>query len=174
VAAVLAFTNVANVWTERFIGGPGPGAVRSTLLAWLGELASPPPSAYAAASTWLTRNLPPGSNVFSLPDFSLYPLMFHAPQHHYMWQFSLQQRASYPMLQPFNFRFLEIPGLPWVSRQGPAQGWSGSSSGWVSTTKAVDLGAAGPGPPTGPSCSGTGSACCRPAESTWIFRRVQR
>lgn len=176
VAAVLAFTNVANVWTERFIGGPGPGAVRSTLLAWLGELASPPPSAYAAASTWLTRNLPPGSNVFSLPDFSLYPLMFHAPQHHYMWQFSLQQRASYPMLQPFNFRFLEIPEavVGFGGEVGPAQGLVRQLERMGVHYEAVDLGVAGPDANRPELFWHRFSPPPDRRESTWIFRRVQR
>ena len=176
VAAVLAFSNVAHAWTERFIGGPGPGAVRSTLLAWLGELASPPPSAYATASTWLTRNLPPGSNVFSFPDFSLYPLMFHAPQHHYMWQFSLQQRASYPMLQPFNFRFLEIPEaiVGFGGEVGPAQGLVRQLERLGVHYDAVDLGVAGPDANRPELFWHRFSPPPDRRESTWIFRRVQR
>jgi hypothetical protein len=176
LAAFLSFTNVAHRGAEQLVGGPGPLTVRSTQLAFLAELRSPPPSAYAAASTWLIRNLPPGSNVFSLPDFSLYSLMFHAPEQHYMWQFSLHQRGDYPMLQPFNFRFLENPDaiVAFGGEVWPARGLVQQLERRGIRYEAVNLGVAGPdatrpelfwhrfeAPPP------------NPRESTWIFRRVQ-
>src|SRR5262249_34343294 len=177
VSCALALTKVAPFGAHRLIGGPGPMAVRSTLLAWLGELVSPPPSAYAAASAWLNHNLPAGSNVFALPDFSLYPLMFHAPQHHYMWQFSPQQHSEYPMLQPFNFRYFGVPDavVGFGSEVAPVQGLIQQLERLGVRYEAVNLGVAGPdatrpelfwhrfhAPPPDPR------------ESTWIFKRVQK
>jgi hypothetical protein len=114
--------------------------------------------------------------VFSLPDFSLYSLMFHAPEQHYMWQFSLHQRADYPMLQPFNFRFMENPDaiVAFGGEVWPARGLVQQLERRGIRYEAVDLGVAGPdatrpelfwhrfeAPPP------------NPRESTWIFRRVQ-
>ena len=177
VAGVLALTNVANYGTGRLIGGPGPTAVRSTLLAWLGELISPPPSAYAAAAAWLNENLPAGSNVFALPEFSLYPLMFHAPQHHYMWQFSQHQRVDYPMLQPFNFRFFGIPDavVGFGGEVAPARGLIQQLERLGVHYEAVDLGIAGPDA-TRPELfwHRFKTPPPDPRESTWIFKRGQR
>ncbi|MGZ6098764.1 MAG: hypothetical protein ACXWLL_10240 [Myxococcaceae bacterium] len=178
VAAFLAFTNAANVQTRRLIGGPGSDdPVRSTILIWLGELVSPQRSSYLEASAWLTRNLRPGSNVFSLPEFSLYPLMFHAPQHHYMWQFWQYQRADYPMLQPFNFRFLEIPDaiVAFGGEVGPARGLVQQLERLGVRYEAVDLGVAGPDA-TRPELfwHRFRTVPPSPGDDTWIFRRVMR
>ena len=177
LAAFLSFTNVANRATEQLVGGPGPFAIRSTFLDWLGELRSPAPSSYLAAADWLTRNLPPGSNVFSLPDFSLYSLMFHAPQHHYMWQFSLNQRADFPMLQPFNFRFLEVPAaiVGFGGEVSPARGLVQALERRGIHYESVDLGVAGPDATRPELFWHRFHAPPRdPRESTWIFRRVER
>ncbi|HSP19056.1 MAG TPA: hypothetical protein VLQ79_06065, partial [Myxococcaceae bacterium] len=178
LAAVLAFTNIANVQTRRLIGGPGSDdPIRSTLLTWLGELVHPQRSAYAEASASLNPNLPRGSNVFSVPDFSLYPLMFHAPQHRYMWQFSRHQRADFPMLQPFNFRFLETPDaiVAFGSEVGPARSLVQQLEQLGVRYEAVDLGVAGPDA-TRPELfwHRFRTSPPRPGDDTWIVRRVSR
>jgi hypothetical protein len=85
--------------------------LRSTWVSYVSELVTPQRSAYREAAEWLTRNVPAGAQVWVLPDFGVYPLIFHAPQLHYMWQLRQDQRATYPTLPPFHFRGLSTPDV---------------------------------------------------------------
>jgi 4-amino-4-deoxy-L-arabinose transferase-like glycosyltransferase len=109
LAALLSFSTLAHSFWQNLIHAPTPIERRSTFWVWLQELVSPQRSAFADASAWLNANLSPGAMAFVLPDFALYPLMFHAPGLKYMWQFGEDQRAAYPMLPPHHFRFLGVP-----------------------------------------------------------------
>jgi 4-amino-4-deoxy-L-arabinose transferase-like glycosyltransferase len=118
VGALLLFgTNLFNAATWAIIGVPqGTGAdalvgglPRSTIAAYVGELAHPLPSPYVAASDWINQNVEPGQSIFALPDYAMYPLMFHAPQAVYAWQLNPSQRPQYPMLPPIHFRGVGLP-----------------------------------------------------------------
>lgn len=85
--------------------------LRSTLVSYVAELVTPQRSAYAEMAQWLNRNTPAGAQVWVLPDYGVYPLIFHAPQLHYMWQLRQDQRAAYPTLPPFHFRGLSTPDV---------------------------------------------------------------
>ena len=97
-AALLIFgTNFVNGWL-------GTGVrMRSTLVSYLQELADPPRRAYEATIQWVNENVPAGSSVLVRPDFGMYPLMFHAPQAVYAWQFHWPPRAAYAGLPAIHF-----------------------------------------------------------------------
>lgn len=109
LAGFLAFSTTAWSWFQRTVGAPTGIPPRSTLLAFLGELRSPQRSAYAEVSAWLSENLPDGAKVFSAPDYSVFPLMFHAPQLQYMWLLRQDQRPQYPTLPEHLFKNLGLP-----------------------------------------------------------------
>lgn len=60
---------------------------RSTLLAFVGELRTPVPEPYTPTIEWVNANVAPGQSIWVLPTFMVYPLMYHAPQVVYAWQF---------------------------------------------------------------------------------------
>jgi hypothetical protein len=111
VAALLSLTTVAHSWWQGFAGAPTRIEYRSTLWLWLYELVSPQRSAYAESAAWLNTNVEPGALAFVLPDYALYPLMYHAPPLKYMWQFGEDKRAAYPMLPDHHFRFHGVPDV---------------------------------------------------------------
>ncbi len=78
--------------------------VRSTLAAYLGELADPPVSAYRLAAEWLEAHARQGESAVVVPDFATYPLMFHVPKVVYAWQFSEAKAAQYPGLSTIHIR----------------------------------------------------------------------
>ncbi len=45
------------------------------------------------------------------PDYAVYPLMFHVPGLHYMWQLRQDQRPQYPMLPDHHFKYLGVPDV---------------------------------------------------------------
>jgi len=91
--ALVAFgTNLLN-------GGPWqPWGLRSTIVNYVGELLQPPSDPYSPAAQWIRSNIPKGDSVWVLPDYMAYPLMFHAPNAVYAWQFRADQKAE----QQFN------------------------------------------------------------------------
>lgn len=76
VALVLFGTNV-------FYGGR---PLRSTIVSFVGELASPIPDPYMMASNWINAHVQPGETVAVLPQHPTQPLMFLAPKALYAWQ----------------------------------------------------------------------------------------
>jgi hypothetical protein len=77
----------------------------SSIAAYVGELASPPPEPYAAASEWINANVAEGQSVLALPEHTAYPLMFHVPKAVYAWQLedTLADVSPYKELPPIHF-----------------------------------------------------------------------
>ena len=109
LGAFIFLTSVPHAWYARATGAPTQPPYRSTLWAFLQELRHPPAQGYRAAVDYLKAHSSPGQTVFVLPDFGVYPMMFHLPQLRYMWQFSEGKRAAFPMLPDWHFRFRGIP-----------------------------------------------------------------
>ncbi len=63
------------IWTP---GAPPPG-FRSSLGLYVKELLNPPPGPYRQAIAWISANVPAGQTLWVLPEFRVYPLLFHAP-----------------------------------------------------------------------------------------------
>lgn len=80
IAACAFGTNLLN-------GGPllWCGA-RSTLWAYLGELRDPPEDPWTPTIVWLRENVGERESVWVVPDYMVYPLMFHVPAPQYAWQ----------------------------------------------------------------------------------------
>jgi hypothetical protein len=116
-------TNLLNIGTAALLGGPA-GPPRSTLAAYVGELLHPLPSPYVAASDWINQSVEPGQSIFALPDYAMYPLMFHAPQAVYAWQLPSSLRSQYPTLPPIHFKGAAIPDFVIVFGYNITQGRS--------------------------------------------------
>jgi len=75
----------------------------STILAYLGELASPPPEPYTPTAAWINEHVPKGKTIFVLPDYMVYPLMFHAPHALYAWQIRDRSDPQFKDMPPVHF-----------------------------------------------------------------------
>ena len=104
LGAFFFLTTIPYALFQEAVHAPTAIPIRSTILSWLGELARPQDQAYRAASAWLIANAKPLETVYVLPEFSTYPLMFHAPQQVYAWQLSPEKRHEYSMLPAANFK----------------------------------------------------------------------
>jgi hypothetical protein len=62
------------------------GRFRSTIVEFLEELKTPPPSAYRRTARWIEENIKEKQSVVVLPSYATYPLMYHAPLPLYAWQ----------------------------------------------------------------------------------------
>jgi hypothetical protein len=103
-AAVLLFG------TNLFNGGPLlADGLRSTLVAYLGELTHPVPEPYTPTADWINANVPEGESVLVSPDYSAYPLMFHAPRALYAWQFDWPPRPDFVDLPTIQFKGRDAP-----------------------------------------------------------------
>lgn len=107
----LFLTSIPYSLFQEVVRAPTTIPIRSTLLTWLGELARPQDQAYRAASDWLNANAKPLETVYVLPEFAMYPLMFHAPQQVYAWQLNPEKRSEYPMLPMAHFKGAIMPDI---------------------------------------------------------------
>jgi hypothetical protein len=103
---VLAFQTTLVHWV---IGDPLPSGtynvpLRSTLVTYLGELVTPPPSPFRLAADWLNANAREGETATVVPEYAVYPLMFHARKIHYAWQFTEEKAAMFPRLREVDIR----------------------------------------------------------------------
>ena len=98
-AAVVVFgTNIFN-------GGPLlDRGFHSTICDYVGELLHPVPEPYTPTADWINANVPDGESVWVLPDYSTYPLMFHAPRALYAWQLDWPPRADFAQLPAIHFK----------------------------------------------------------------------
>jgi hypothetical protein len=111
LALILAFVAWPRMFRGNIFPPETPVLEKVTSLKFVKELASPQRSAYREVSEWLAANVPAGAKVAVLPDYAVYPLMFHVPQLKYMWQFDPSRRIDYPMLEEHHFRGLGMPDV---------------------------------------------------------------
>ena len=82
--------------------------LRSTPILYLKELLSPPGDPYTVTAGWINQHLPPKATVAVVPDYMMYPLMFHAPKQVYAWQ--LKGSANqFPTLPRIHFEGEQRP-----------------------------------------------------------------
>jgi hypothetical protein len=93
-------------------------SAQSTPLNFAQELIDPPTDPYTVAAAWINKNVKEGQSIFVLPDFMCYPLMFHAPQALYAWQFDADKRAEHPTLPAIDFKYNGSPDYVVVFGQG--------------------------------------------------------
>jgi hypothetical protein len=99
-----------NVLSGNTLFRPGMSIpLRCTFCSFLGELADPPPDPYRTASDWINANLRPDATISALPQYALYPLMFHAPRQIYGWQLS----------DPPQPQFAKLPDIQFTGRVAP-------------------------------------------------------
>lgn len=81
VIAACAFgTNLLNGGPLLWCG------LRSTLGAYLGELRDPPEDPWTPTIAWLREHVRERESVWVVPDYMVFPLMFHVPAPQYAWQ----------------------------------------------------------------------------------------
>lgn len=117
---VLAFTNAPHVAFLRATDAPKEVQVplRSSMVAWWQELAAPQRSSFLEAADWLNTHVAEDALVHVVPDYGVYPLMFHAPQLQYMWQLRRDQHTQFPSLPQHHFKGRGLPDV--VVAFGPA------------------------------------------------------
>jgi hypothetical protein len=83
--------------------------MRSTIVAYLGELWDPPSDPFRATAEWMNAHVPAGATVMVLPEYAKYSLMFHAPGQVYGWQ----------LKYPPDAQFAGQPEIQFVGREAP-------------------------------------------------------
>ncbi|MCX7981962.1 MAG: glycosyltransferase family 39 protein [Syntrophales bacterium] len=92
-------------WTNLFNEmGMGYAGLRSTPLAYGFELIFPPPESYTPAIKWVKGHVKPRQSVLVIPLWKTYPLMYHAPEALYAWQFSDPPPREYAHVNPIHIR----------------------------------------------------------------------
>jgi len=114
LAAIVFGTNLLNAgpWQEE--------GFRSTLVAYVHELLDPVPEPYTPAADWINANVADGQSVWVLPDYSTYPLMFHAPRALYAWQLDWPPREDFQDMADIHFKGKQWPD--YVVAFGPSLG----------------------------------------------------
>lgn len=84
------------------------GRFRSTVAEFVGELISPPRSAYRSAADWLNQNLKEEDTVWVMPNFATYPLMYHSPKVTYAWQLK-EKSGQFSNLPDIHFEGKILP-----------------------------------------------------------------
>ena len=107
---VFCWTNVPHNLISRSLG-QAPIPSRITQISFLHELFFSSPDPYGPTSGWIRDYVSPGSNIWVLPDYMTYPLMFHAPQAVYAWQLRLEQKdeEQFKNLPDIHFQGLVPP-----------------------------------------------------------------
>ncbi len=90
-------------------GGIFPVGVQSTPLLFAQELAKPNPDPYTAASTWINTHVQEGESIWVLPEYMMYPLMFHSPKAVYAWQLTLPPKEAFKSLPRIHFQGMAPP-----------------------------------------------------------------
>ena len=82
---------------------------RSTIFLYIGELLNPRSDPIEQTAQWINRNVPPKASIMVLPDYSAYPLMYHAPKAIYAWQIPTPVPAQFRLLDPIHIRGVVAP-----------------------------------------------------------------
>lgn len=97
--ALLAFgTNILHGGFLR------PEGIRSTVWEYVQEINSHRITPYSAVSDWINQHLTRGESIWVLPDYAMYPLMFHAPQALYAWQLDYPPEQQFEHLPLIHFK----------------------------------------------------------------------
>jgi hypothetical protein len=117
--------------TNMLNGGPFfPEGARSTIVAFSRELLSPPSDPYTEAARWVNQHVPENVSIWALPDYTAYPLIYHAPKAVYAWQLTWPPEAQFRGLPLINFRgqepldYIICFGPPALRLSGPFQTWA--------------------------------------------------
>lgn len=103
VAVLVLFeTNLLNYW-PMVSPASRPWELRSTILAYLGELSLPQAEPFTPTSQWINDHVPEGASICVRPYYMIYPLMFHAPKALYAWQLNWPPRRDLSGLPPIHF-----------------------------------------------------------------------
>ena len=73
------------------------------------ELFDPPPEPFGPMAELVRANVPPGSLVWVTPSYATYPLMFHAPNAVYGWQYAEPFAARAPADMPGQIQRQSVP-----------------------------------------------------------------
>jgi hypothetical protein len=84
------------------------GSFRSTIVEFIGELMTPPPSAYRQTARWIEENIKEKQSAVVLPSYATYPLMYHAPHPLYAWQLK-KKTPQFQSLPDIHFYGLTAP-----------------------------------------------------------------
>jgi 4-amino-4-deoxy-L-arabinose transferase-like glycosyltransferase len=80
-----------------------PSRWRATPAEFVAEIVHPRPTAIARTANWLNTRAAPGSSVFVMYGFDMYPLMVHAPRMRYAWQLEDPPKPQFAGLESLNF-----------------------------------------------------------------------
>ncbi len=78
--------------------------LRSTIVAYVGELAQPRATAYGVAAEWISRHVAEGESIWVLPEYAVSSLIFHAPKAVYAWQLSDLPQEQFRGLPDIHFK----------------------------------------------------------------------
>jgi hypothetical protein len=96
-------------WTSLLPGGRDWEARQwSTIGEYVHELAWPPSDPYTETVRWIKTHVVPGQSIFVAPNYPTYPLMYHAPEFIYAWQFRPPLDPQFAGLDPIH-HFGRIP-----------------------------------------------------------------
>lgn len=82
---------------------------RSTIFLYIGELLNPRSDPITQTAQWINENVPPKASIMVLPEYSAYPLMYHAAKAIYAWQIPTPAPAQFRLLDPIHFRGVVAP-----------------------------------------------------------------
>ena len=82
--ALLAFgSNLVNGGSYAGPRAPAPvhlAGFSSTIASYAEELLDPPGDPFTPTAEWINRNAADGASIWVVPDYAMYPLMYHAPR----------------------------------------------------------------------------------------------
>jgi hypothetical protein len=83
--------------------------LRSTVVAYVGELLHPPQEPFTIAARWIDTQMREGESVWVVPDYMAYPLMFQAPKAVYAWQLTPPPAGQFRDMPKIHFKGGEPP-----------------------------------------------------------------